>query len=203
MSVEITIDDEQFEAALEKLRDVPYAMQRAILPAVSHVLNGIRDQLAEHLESEVPLPAKAAKRAIKLSQPRMDGQSVSGFVAVRSATLPLIYYDVQPMQNTVRKGMLPRQWPGFTYSLRKGERRDGQEQIRGSSLPFIATMPNGHMGVYYRTPTQMKQAYGPTVQYHIATPDVENSIVSKASLEFPEILDRYVDQALAQYGGAE
>ena len=201
MAIEITIDPAELDEAMRRLDGIPYALQRAVYPAVSEVLQGVKDQLAEHIKSDVPLPDKIAKKAIKLSSPRLSNGTVIGEVTVGSATVPLIHYDVQPPEITARPGMRSKKWPGFTYALRTGERRQSSDRTEGVGLPFIARMPTGHVGVYYRTPSQMKQAYGPTVQYHVATPEVEGKIVDQANAAFPAILARYVDQAIEAHGG--
>lgn len=208
MAIEITIDPREIEAALERLKEVPYALQRAVYPAVAEVMQGVRNHLAEYLSSDVPLSPKSALKAIKLSQPHISGDAIVGQVVVRSAMLPLIDYDVQPQEITARKGSHPREWPDFTFSLRRGERRPGRSRVQGASLPFIAQMKGGHLGVYFRTGghtkkgnVQIKQLYGPTVQYHVATPKVEGTFTEQANSRFPAILARYVDQALANFGG--
>lgn len=208
MSIEITIDPREIEAALERLRGIPHALQRAIYPAVGEVMQGVRNHLAGYLSSDVPLSSKSARKAIKLNQPRMAGGSVIGEVVVRSTMLPLIEYGVQPQEVTARPGVNPRNWPDFTFSLRRGDIRAGRSRIQGAGLPFIARMNTGHLGVYYRTGgrtrkgnVQIKQSYGPTVQYHVATPEIEGMFSEQASARFPEILARYVDQTLAGHGG--
>jgi hypothetical protein len=206
--VEITLDPREIEAALERLKGIPYALQRAVYPAVADVLQGVRNHLADYLSTEVPLAAKTALKAIRLNQPSYKGDMIKGSVNVRSRMFPLIDYDVQPQEVTAREGLHPRQWPDFTFSLRRGERRLGRSRVQGASVPFIARMPSGHLGVYYRTGgrtkmgnVQLKQAYGPTVQHHVATPELESSFSERANSRFPEILARYVDQALAKHGG--
>lgn len=201
MAIEIRIDPSELEEALRRMEGIPYALQRAVYPAVSEVLHGVRDDLTEYVQSDVPLPDKIAKKAIKLSAPRVSDGVVIGEVSVGSATVPLIHYDVQPPEITARPGMRSKKWPGFTYALRTGERRQSSDRGDGVGLPFIARMPTGHVGVYYRTPSQMKQAYGPTVQYHVATPEVEQKVIDRANAEFPAILARYVDQAIEAHGG--
>jgi len=210
VSVEITIEPQELDAAMERLKDVPYAFQRAVYPAVAEVMQEVRNHLAEYISSDVPLPPKAALKAIRLYAPRMQGDGVVGEVVVQSRMFPLIDYDVQPKEITARKGLHPRQWPDFTFSLRRGDLRAGRSRVQGVSLPFIARMPAGHLGVYYRTGrktkkgnVQIKESYGPTVQYHVATPEVEGAISEQAHSNFPAILARYVDQALANHGGGE
>lgn len=201
MTVEIIFDSDLIERTLERLRDVPYALQRAVYPAVSEVLEGVKDHLSEYLTSDVPIDPKAARKALKMRMPMSSGGFILGSVSVSSKMLPLIYYDVQPKSQTAQSGLRPAQWPDFTFSLRRGDRRAGRSRIQGSSLPFIARMPTGHLGVYYRTGTGIKQSYGPTVQYHVATPEIESAFADRANRRFPELLGRYADQALAGSGG--
>ncbi|MDR2573269.1 MAG: hypothetical protein LBC94_02800 [Desulfovibrio sp.] len=88
--------------------------------------------------------------------------------------------------------------------------------------PFIARMPGGHLGVYFRTGYQsgarqgglwgkgkrgakahaaIKQLYGPDAQYHVADPAVEQAVIDRAAGVFPSILARYVEQAIERFGG--
>ena len=201
MPVEIKIDPKEVERAFKRLEKVPYALQRAILPAVTEVLGGVKSNLAAHLTSEVPLAKKAAGKAVKLGRTSVSGGFIRGEVNVSSRMIPLVDYDAKPQTITARKGVRSSNWPDFTYSLRRGQRRGGRSRIEGISLPFIARMSSGHLGVYYRaSKTSIKQAYGPTVQYHVATPEVEASFARTAELKFPAVLNRYVEQALASIG---
>lgn len=205
--IEIRIDPAQLDAARRKLAGVPYAMQRAIMPAVGEVLRDGAAYLADHLQTEVPLPPKMSARAVRVSGLRLVGDAVIGEITVRSPHLRLIHYDVRPSAVTARRGTPSRRWPGFTFALRAGERRASEDlPTYGGGTPFIARMPGGHLGVYYRTGRrtrhgreQLQEKYGPDVQYHVATPEVEQGVIDRASLRFPAVLARYVDQALATH----
>jgi hypothetical protein len=200
-------------------------MQRAIMPAVHEMLRGVADQVAQHLEANVALPAKFARQAVKISGVKLEGDKVMGEVTVRSKHIPLIDYDVQPKTITARRGLPSRQWPGFSYALRLGERRKSESRIHGKGLPFIARMPGGHLGVYFRPGhiagstykkglwgkgrrgtkdhEAIKQDWGPDLQYHVATPEIEEAVCSRAALDFPAILARHVDRAIAEFGGGQ
>ena len=202
--IDISISDEDFSRALRQLKGIPYGIQKAMYPAVAETMQHIRKGLVGYLVSEVPLPDGALKSAVKLSQPVHTGGTVSGYVAVRSNAQPLIYYDVEPQTLTAQPGKRPSQWADFTYSLRSGERRAGKER-GGSSFPFIAVMPGGHMGVYFRASftsrntgkVSIKQAYGPTMQYHVVTPRVREMFERESEERLPVILARQVQQTLA------
>ena len=223
--IEIEVDAEKLEEARRRLAKVPYATQRAILPAMREMLDNAAKQLAESLEADVPLPPRLIRQAIKIAGVRLEGDRVVGEINVRGKHVPLIHYDAQPGDITARKGIVSRDWPGFTYALRAGERRASSALIKGAGLPFIAQMPGGHVGVYFRTGklaggtrktglwgkgrsgikdhAAIKQLHGPDVQYHVASPEVEGAIVERAEAEFPAILARHVERALAEFGGAE
>lgn len=202
--IEIRLAD--LDSTMARIRHIPYAMQRAVMPAVTDMLDQVRDKVAGVLDAEVPLSAKAKAKAIKKSGITVSGGSISGRVIIRSGLLPLIDYDVQPQTVTARKGSRPSAWPDFTYALRVGDRRAGRSLSppSGCSAPFIARMPTGHLGVYFRKENgKLKEKLGPTVQYHIANPSVINGIEAEAEAAFPTILTRHVERVLATYGGGQ
>lgn len=223
MAIQIYIDPADIDTAMRRMEGIPWALQRAVYPAVAEVVDGVKEQVAAHLEKEVPLPAQYIKRAIRITIPHAAGNMVIGDVTVKSSSIPLMEYDVQPPEITARQGVSSKQWPGFTYSLQAGERRQSSERIKGAGLPFIARMPGGHVGVYYRADFEsglkrrsglwgtgkhganphaaIKQDYAPSVQYHISIPSLLQNIADDASDAFPIVLARYVDQAIAAHGG--
>lgn len=202
--ISIVFDEDLIDRQMRRLEKVPYAVQRALYPAVSEVLRLARTELAGHLTSDIPLPPRLIEKSIRLSQAVARGHGAEGSLSVAGKAVPLINYDADPQEITPRKGMRSKQWPGFTYSLRSGERRQREEmggQQFMSGLPFIARMPGGHLGIYYRTVFgQMKEAYGPTVQYHATTPEVEHMLRSGAEENFARILPRIADNVLAERG---
>lgn len=213
MPVEIFIDPREIEDAMERLRDVPYAFSRAIYPAVTEVGEGVKKRILEYLSSNVPVSSKARKRAVKMNISQMADNSVTAQVVVHSnKAIPLIDYDALPQDITSRHGIGVRDRQDFSYALRYGSRRMGRSRIEGASLPFIQRMPkSGHLGVFYRTGLgrskeephylKIRQSYGPSVEYHVATPEVEGYFIEEVDTRFPMILARYVEQALANHGG--
>ncbi len=115
--ISITFDEKLIEREMKRLGKVPYAVQKALYPAVSEVLRIARSSLAAHLKSDIPLPPRVIEKSIRLSQTVASGQSAEGSLTVAGRAVPLINYDVQPQEITARKGMRPKQWPGFSYSL--------------------------------------------------------------------------------------
>lgn len=204
--ITIVFDEDLIDQQMRRLEKVPYAVQRALYPAVGEVLRLARSDLAGQLTSDIPLPPRLIEKSIRLSQAIARGEGVEGSLSVAGKAVPLINYDVDPQDITARKGMRPKQWPGFTYALRSGQRRQREEmggQQFMSGLPFIARMPGGHLGVYYRTVFgQMKEAYGPTMQYHATTPEVERMLRAGAEENFARILPRIVDTVLAERGAS-
>ena len=200
--IDLHFDTALIERQMARLAKVPHAVQKALYPAVAEVMSIAREDLARQLKSDVPLDPKLIEKSIKATTPRISGQGVEGRITVVGKALPLINYDVAPADVTARKGSSPKQWPGFSYALRTGERRqreqlEGLEEMKG--LPFIAQMPGGHQGVYRRTHAgQLKELYGPRMQYHATTPEMEAMLIANAEDNFMRILPRVVDRVLAE-----
>lgn len=200
--IDLTFDAQDISRQMDRLKGVPHAVQKALYPTMAEVLRVVRADLASQLTSNVPLNPKTIAKSIKTTAPRINATGVEARLGVYSKRLPLIAYDVQPAEVTARKGLRPKQWPGFTYALRTGERRnreplEGLESMKG--LPFIAQMPGGHLGVYRRTGHgRIKELYGPSVQYHATTPEVETGIITLAEQHFTRLLPRVVDRVLAE-----
>lgn len=199
--IALQFDTSMVEEHLARLEKVPHAVQRALYPAVSEVMRLARTDLAGKLKSDVPVDPKLIEKSIRLIIPRISGQGVEGYISVAGKALPLINYDVDPATVTAKKGLRPKQWSGFSYALRTGERRQ-REQLEGlhtmKGLPFIAHMPGGHLGVYRRTPSgQLKELYGPRIQYHATTPVMEAFVIARAENNFERILPAVVDRVLA------
>ena len=204
--LDIRIDETDFDRAMQQLKGIPWAIQKAFVPAVSEVMDHIRSGLVQYLVSEVPLPDKALRKAVQIGQVRKSGETVSGSILVQSKAQPLIHYEVEPEEITARPGKSPHQWPDFTFSLRTGERREGKSRVAGGGFPFIAVMPGGHMGVYFRPGYRsrenennyaVKQAYGPSIQYHVVTPRVLGMFEEEVESRMPVTLTRHVQQTLA------
>lgn len=206
--IEISISDEDFSRALRQLKSVPYGIQKAMYPAVAETMQHIREELIQYLASSVPLPKNELKKSVRRTSVTNSRDSVSGSISVLSSDgIPLIHYDVEEKTPTARPGMRPYQWPDFTFSLRKGERRTGRSIIKGIGLPFVAVMPKSdHMGVFFRAISNsnknagdvvLGQLFGPSVQYHVATPEAESMVERESEERLPVILARYVQQTLA------
>lgn len=220
--ITVEFDQKLIDRELRRLKAVPYAVQKVLYPAISEVLHEARRNLAEQLTADLPLSPRFIAASIKLAVNYATAAGAEGSLTVASKAVPLIDYGVTPAQVTARKGMRSKQWPGFSYSLRSGEARSREALVGtfGAGLPFIAQMRNstgkrrggamhaaqsggGHLGVYARTVFgQLKELYGPPLQYHATTPEMERMLLAKSQETFERVLPRMVDAALASHGGA-
>ncbi len=204
--IELDFDTAEISRQLDRIKDFPNEVQMALYPAMSDTMDYLKGELAERLMADVPLPRRFIKRAIKVIGMRVSRAECSAILHVASRAVPLIEYDAQPLEITARRGMRSRDWPDFTYALRDGQRRLGAERA-AYSLPFIANMHNrgksGHMGVYGGTAPspgkpagQIKELYGPRVQYHAANPDVASELFMKTENFLTNRLTQIVNRIL-------
>lgn len=207
MPIEIVMDEREINKALERLKGVPWALQRAVYPAIAETLQHVRAAIYERLEGDVPIDPKDIKKAIRLKMPGRYGNEVVGDATVRAHYTPLIDYDVEPKAITAQKGVPTMARRDFSYALRTGGKRYPGRYLSLQLIAagyhsgtFIAKMPGrSHVGVYARKGSgdYAAEIMGPTVQYHAARPEVEQAVVDTALAEFPAILDRHVQDVLS------
>lgn len=218
--IDVHFDAAVIKKQLDRLKNVPYAVQKALYPAISDALQHTRTTMAEQLTATVPLAPKLIAASIKLSMNFASAHAVEGSVTVLSKAIPLIHYGVTPKTVTAQKGQRPKQWAGFSYTLQNGQTRTREALIgrQSSGIPFIAHMRNstgkrrngvhyasqsgdGHLGVYAKTPFgKIKELYGPTLQYHATTPTMEQTLINAAHNRFNRILPHMVDAVLQEQG---
>lgn len=207
MPVEIYVDQREVDKAMERLKGVPWALQKAVYPAIAETLQKARKVLAETLTDDVSLAPQEIKAAIRLRMPKRYGGDIVGDASVRSTAIPLMNYDVQPEAPTAQKGVPVKARRDFSYALRRdGKRYPGRYRslqliaAGWHSQAFITKMPGrSRLDVYARKGKNDYAAklMGPTVQYHAANPEVEDAIVAAALAEFPAVLNRHVEDVLA------
>lgn len=210
MPIEIHVDQALFDDAMRRMQKIPYALEKAIYPTISVVVSNAHEEIRNALNSEVALPKKIINKAITMLAPQQENGGVTCSINVESSGIALIHYDVLPNDVTARAGVASKNWTGFSYALRRGDRRESKDLTRSVSLPFIARMKSGHLGVYHRTGRikknsktgknyqEIKELYGPSVQYHF-TPKLEHQIIESAERELPRVLARFVDQVIADH----
>lgn len=199
----IQFDTALIEREMSRMKDVPHAVQRVLQPAVREVLEKTRLDVVAGLQSMLPLEAHMIEDGVKARPTLYTAQGTSGEILVKSRGVALIHYDVQSKRVTARRGVRNKNWQGFTFSLRRGQRRT-RDRLLGRyamrHLPFVARVA-GRLGVFFRNPAgELRQAGGPSLQYHAHDPQFEIRIVAKAERHFQLMLPRFVDAALA--GGA-
>ena len=151
------INPEQFKELEETLKSVPNGGARAFSAAVNRTLSTGRTYTSRRIREHLNLPAATIKDAMKIV--KSTPSTMSGHLQFRRKPIPLIEFK-------------PSQTPsGVSIRVRKDK---GRETIKSA---FIATMSNGHQGVFKRAPgsthrrrpdgqwTQLpiKELFGPTI----------------------------------------
>lgn len=202
--IELHLDTEELEKALKLLGGSEYALKVAVRKAIPSVAEAVRKQVLTTLDKDVALAPKSGvliKRAVKAVQNLGEGARFK----VASKHLLLGDYDVTPLSITAKKGVRVKDRKPFHYHLRKGGERFSSHSLaitsqRGNrgSLPFIAATREGHLRVMYRSPSDDHDtpllAYAPSVQYHAATPEMEQEALEVSTKAFREALLRVIER---------
>ncbi len=204
--IEIQFDPRLIDEALARLGGARHNLARAVRAALMATAPKVRADVIGVLERDITVGNKFVRRAVKAVRNRGDSAEFKVF----SKSLFLDDYEVDPRERTARPGMRSKEWPGFTYRLR----RDGRQfhsygtptgAHGNGSVPFLAYTGRGTLRVMYRRNPGHVQAgeenvflaYAPPIQYHAVAPHVEETARDTAMRIFHQELSRAVDNILA------
>lgn len=203
--IEIQFDPRLIDEALSRLGGVQHNLARAVKAALMATAPRVRADVIGVLVRDITVGNKFVRRAVKAVR-NMGG---SAEFKVFSKSLFLDDYELEPREQTARFGMRSKEWPGFTYRLRRdGKRFHSYGTPTGSdgtgSTPFIARTSRGTLRVMYRrNPGRVRAgedrvflAYAPPIQYHAVAPHVERTARDAAMRIFHQELTRAVDNIL-------
>lgn len=179
--IELQFDRREIDRALRLLDGSQFKLSRAVKLALRRAVPGVRQAVIGTLEQNVIVGHRFIRRAVRAV--RFDAES--GRFNVFSKNLFLDDYELTPREQTARQGMRSKQWPGFSYRLRRGGKTfhslgtlTGTDGTGGT--PFLAPTQSGNLRVMYRrsadraTPGKdVFLMYAPSIQYHAAAPEVE------------------------------
>ncbi len=203
--IEIQIDQRQIAAELARLGGVQHNLARAVRAALMATAPQVRADVIGVLERDIAVGNKFVRRAVKAVRDRGDAAEFRVF----SKSLFLDDYELEPRERTARPSIRSKEWPGFTYRLR----RDGKQfhsygtptgAHGNGSVPFLAYTGRGTLRVMYRRNARNVQAgeenvflaYAPPIQYHAVAPRVEETARNTAMRIFHQELTRAVDNIL-------
>lgn len=202
--IEIQIDQRQIAAELARLGGVQHNLARAVKAALMATAPKVRADVIGVLERDITVGNKFVRRAVKA----VRSMGVGAEFKVFSKSLFLDDYELEPREQTARLGMRSKEWPGFTYRLRRdGKQFHSYGTPTGSdgtgSTPFIAPTARGTLRVMYRRNPDHAQggddvflAYAPPIQYHAVAPQVQETARNTAMRIFHQELTRAVDNIL-------
>lgn len=203
--IEIHFDQRVIDRELARLGGSKHRLAHAVKMALQATAPQVRATVLTTLEKDVAVGSRFIKRAVKAVQ----NLGESSRFRVFSKNLFMDDYELTPMEQTARLGVPSREWPGFTYRLRKGgkEFHSFGTPTGGSgtgSVPFIAKTASGRLRVMYRRSADRAApgrdvflAYAPSIQYHAVAPDVEEAARETTMRIFHKELARAVDEMLA------
>lgn len=202
--IEIQIDQRQIAAELARLGGVQHNLARAVKAALMATAPKVRADVIGVLERDITVGKKFVRRAVKAVRSMGAGAEFKVF----SKSLFLDDYELEPREQTARLGVRSKEWPGFTYRLRRdGKLFHSYGTPTGSdgtgSTPFIAPTARGTLRVMYRRNPDHAQggddvflAYAPPIQYHAVAPQVQETARNTAMRIFHQELTRAVDNIL-------
>ncbi len=167
--LEISLDKRAAAELQKRCEQFPGVLRAAADKAAAQTQKSLRRYVITRLRGVAELQPAYISRAVKAQKTGAGHE-----VRVASGRIPLIRYDVEPLE-LPRKGVLARNRRHLSYRLRRNGRAfddtvRGQDAPSGKrSLLFLAAMKSKHLGVFYRMEGQrgIREKYGPFLQWHV------------------------------------
>jgi hypothetical protein len=203
--IELQFDVKDIEAALIRLNGSQARLTQIVRDIVPIVARRVRQDVIGYLAETVALaPARGVlvKRAVKAVR-NLPGESR---FRVASKSLFLGDYDVSPFAVTAAPGVPVKRRRPFHYHLRRqGQRFSSLNTPTGEmgdgSIPFIARSHKGDLRVMYRSAKTEEHdtallVYAPPIQYHAATPELEDITQELSARIFREELENLLERVV-------
>lgn len=167
--LDISLDKRSADELQRLCDNFPGVLRDAADKAAAQTQKSLRRYVIARLRGVAELQPAYVSKAVKASKTDAGHE-----VRVASGRIPLIRYDVEPLE-LPRKGVLARNRRHLSYRLRRSGRVfddsvRGQDKPSGkTSLLFLASMKSKHLGVFYRMEGQrgIREKYGPFIQWHV------------------------------------
>lgn len=158
----------------EQLREFPGIFSAAAQEAVEQTRKRLRRDIRNGLKTLTTLQPAYISRAVRSSRTKRTSEGARAEIRIASRRLPLIRYDVDPVEPPQLEGLAVSARKRVDYRLRKGGKTYGDTSkagVSGASSLFVQALKSGHVGVFYRVGKggngKIMEEYGPNVQYHM------------------------------------
>ena len=189
--VYIEIDYAEIEKKLKKLENIPKASKKALKNTLNMVVKpkskkNMKDFSMEELQKEYTIKKSKVKSRVEIKKATISRLSAS--VETRDRPMGLTYFKTRTHKKPVKKGSAP---------AKAQVKKSGS--LKQIPKAFIATMPNGHKGVFWRISkkrTKLKQGFGPGASQMLANEKVKTNIANEMSRRFNEEFDKEIEKII-------
>lgn len=185
ISVNVQVDISRALSKISTIREE--VADKAVIRAINKTADQVKVQASREIrDAGYNLKAAIIKRSIAIS--RASSSQIRAIVKANGRPIGLINYGARPVKN------------GVTVSV-----KNGRKLVRGA---FIATMPNGHTGVYERiggthkkvekggkvqwSGLPIKELFGPSIPSAFMNQTVQTALESAVREKFPRLLDHEI-----------
>ncbi len=202
------VGGQSLERAEKMLAGFPGGLDKAIKSAMSRSLSHLRTSSTKEIRKVYAISATALRTEenIKSKYTYHPGAGISGYVLFSGHKIPLYRYDgtspVQPTQDTSKtidaliNGQWRKTYPGVTAA---GHQKVSTSPTRFEG-DFIATMSNGHTGMFHRTggvtdtgKDELQERMGSSIPQMVGNEDVQQALVDETMKKFDERLEHEIN----------
>lgn len=202
------VGSQSLDRAEKMLAGFPGGLDKAIKSAMARSLSHLRTSSTKEIRKVYAISAAAlrSEENIKSRYTYRPGVGISGDVLFSGHKIPLYRYDgtspVRPTQDTSKtfNALINGQW----RQTHPGVAAAGHQKVSTSPTQFesdfIATMANGHTGMFHRTggatstgKDAIQERMGRSVPQMLGDEDVQQALVDETMKKFDERLEHEIN----------
>lgn len=202
------VGGKSLERAEKLLAGFPGGVDKAVKSAMSRALSHLRANSTKEIRKVFAISTSALRMEenVKTKYTYHPGAGISGYVQFSGHKIPLYRYDgtspVLPTQDTSKtiNALINGQWrkthPGVAAA---GHQLKSTSPTRFES-DFIATMSNGHTGMFSRTggvtstgKDKLEERMGSAVAQMVGNEEVQKALVEETMKKFDERLEHEIN----------
>lgn len=196
------LEVKNLEVAEAMLRGIPNGIERAVARTVNKALGKVKTEMKAKVTSEYNIKKMEVEKLLVLQKANFS--TLRGSISAKSHRTPLIKFMTSRSEN------------GITVEVNKSEM---SKILRGNpkyyGKPFLATMLNGHKGIFQRSDTKRRkmtsgknegkkqvpiaQLYSLSISEMLGSETVSEYAIEKGQDYLEQIMAKEVDRILKGY----
>lgn len=198
---------DSIDRANKVLAGIPDGVRKAIQAAMPRAVSHLRKQSTERIQERYAISASNIRTNENVTVSYQAGDGLVANVRFAGSKIPLYRYDgTSPKKPSYDRSKLVRGLTSDGWKMLPTGKPASAHELTGTSPQlfehaFVATMSNGHTGIFERNGAGISEIMGSSVAQMVGNEEVAQKLVQDASDKFEERMDHEISRLLNGWNG--